>query len=109
MMVDTTTIIESFEQDGGFECFGVFGGAPYFIDTCVPFCKSDVFKYDALSEWGTEIFSLASLPDNIKEAALKAMYKRDTENAEYIADLHSFGERTYTEEKEKAARESRTA
>lgn len=102
-MVSVENIIKTFEEDG-FRHIGTIGGIPYFIDnSSCPWAKTDIYKYDPLDEFGYSIDRLESVKDPIvKQAAEAGIYIRDTENAEYIADLHSFGERTYTEEKRKS-------
>lgn len=114
-MISTAKLIEWMEHNEGLKCFGIFGKVPYFIETFgCPFAQDCIYKYNPLSPHGTEIFTPDSidLPANVKEAAEAAMRKRDTTDEAYIAEIHYFGEKTYTESKEakeKAARESRTA
>lgn len=115
-MISTVKLAELMERDEEMKCFGIFDGVPYFIDmSACPFAKQTIYRYNPLNDYGTDILFVTDkdLPPVIKTAALGAMRKRDTECKEYIEDLHSFGEKTLTEEyderKEKAARKSRTA
>ena len=110
-MVSMKDVILAIERDEK-QYIGTVDGSPWFIDVSgCPFAKDCVYRYNPLNENVTDISFVDTVKDvQVKALAEHAIRQRDKKNERYIADLHSMGEKTLTEErKEKAARESRTA
>nr|DAH59429.1 MAG TPA: hypothetical protein [Caudoviricetes sp.] len=109
-MVKMESIIKSLVDEGR-SYIGSINGVPYFIDdSACPFAKDNVYRYNALSEYRTDILIVDDIKDTtLREMAEKAIYLRDTTNKPYIEFLHSMGDKTFTEERREKAARNRTA
>lgn len=109
-MVKMENIIQAIVEDGN-KYIGSINGVPYFIDgSACPFAKDNVYRYNALSEYRTDILIVDDIKDTtLREMAEKAIYLRDTTNKPYIDFLHSMGDKTFTEERREKAARNRTA